>query len=35
MPKGIEKDIPFLRERILELYANPAINQYNINNPQQ
>ena len=27
MPKGVEKDIPFLRERILELYANPAINQ--------
>jgi len=33
MPKGVEKDIPFLREKILELYANPAINQYNINNP--
>lgn len=27
MPKGVVKDIPFLRERILELYANPAINQ--------
>ena len=35
MPKGVEKDVPFLRERILELYANPAINQYNTNNHPQ
>ena len=27
MPAGVEKDVPFLREKILELYANPAINQ--------
>lgn len=27
MPEGVEKDVPFLRQRILELYANPAINQ--------
>ncbi|MBR3648501.1 MAG: 1-acyl-sn-glycerol-3-phosphate acyltransferase [Paludibacteraceae bacterium] len=27
MPDGVEKDVPFLRQRILELYANPAINQ--------
>ncbi len=30
MPDGVEKDVPFLREKILELYANPAINQHKI-----
>ena len=34
MPAGVEKDVPFLREKILQLYANPAINQYNTNNPK-
>lgn len=27
MPEGVKKDVPFLREKILQLYANPAINQ--------
>lgn len=26
MPEGVEKDVPFLRSRLLEMYANPAIN---------
>lgn len=29
MPEGVEKDLPFLREQILKMYANPAINQAN------
>ncbi len=28
MPEGIEADIPFLTTRILEMYANPAINHH-------
>lgn len=28
MPEGIEPDVPFLTTRILEMYANPAINHH-------